>query len=389
MILTFDVETTTKNKGNPFTASNRLVSYSVKNGSDPASFSYHSQIDFRTALRHSFEAARLIIGFNIKFDLHWAARYAVVPRDGVRIWDCQLAEFIISGQSAAYPSLDECLAKYGLPAKDDKVAEYWALGLDTTDIPREVLEVYNNLDVDLTYQLYLKQYEVMTEKQRRLCFIMGLDLLVLADMERNGILFDKELAAKKLAETQAKLKDINSALYEVFPTPGINLDSGVQLSCLLYGGKFELDYPTVEERVYKSGPKKGETYERQIHNWKTISCVPLFRPLPRSELKRPWKVGEETGPLYATDTQTLKQLRATNKLQKQLIQFLLERSEQEKLVSTYYKALPDLIETMEWGDYIYGAYNQVVARTGRLSSSRPNMQNFSGAVDELLISRYD
>ena len=50
--------------------------------------------------------------------------------------------------------------------------------------------------------------------------------------------------------------------------------------------------------------------------------------------------------------------------------------------------LPQLLEKMEWGEYLHGQYNQCVAATGRLSSSAPNMQNFSGDVDQLPMSRY-
>ena len=67
---------------------------------------------------------------------------------------------------------------------------------------------------------------------------------------------------------------------------------------------------------------------------------------------------------------------------------LLIRAELAKLVDTYYGKLPELLEKMEWGEFLHGQYNQCVAATGRLSSSAPNMQNFSGDVDRLLVSRY-
>ncbi len=37
---------------------------------------------------------------------------------------------------------------------------------------------------------------------------------------------------------------------------------------------------------------------------------------------------------------------------------------------------------------IYGQLNQCVARTGRLSSSKPNLQNFDGEIKDLFGSRY-
>jgi DNA polymerase I-like protein with 3'-5' exonuclease and polymerase domains len=389
LILNFDVETSTKNKGNPFTASGKLISYSVKQDDHPVSFNYYTDIDFLRELRESFAKAKLIVGFNVKFDLHWARRMGIRVPDQVRVWDCQIAEFIIRGQQGSYPSLDECLAMYGLGAKDDKIAEYWRLGIDTQDIPVDELKFYNNLDVELTSKLRAAQLEVMTPKQRMLCFIMGLDLLVLAEMEWNGIKFDVETCEREAAETKTKFDNCTEELLAFAPTPELNLDSGQHLSCLLYGGMFEIDHVTTVEAVYKSGPKKGLTYLKNQHNVVAYSCEPLFRPLPNTQAKLPMKLSDgKEQPWFLTNEDILKQLKAPTKLHKQVIAILLERAEYGKLLDTYYEKLPLLLDKMEWGEYLHGQYNQVVAATGRLSSNGPNMQNFSGNVDKLLVSRY-
>lgn len=388
MEVTFDVETRTVNKGNPFTASGKLISYSVKVDSHPSAFHYHDELDFLEDIRAAMLQATLLIGFNIKFDLHWLSRYKIRPPDKCRVWDCQLAEFIITGQKGSYPSLDECCEKYGLGQKDDRIAQYWAMGIDTPDIPREELGTYNNRDVELTYLLREAQLKVMTDKQIRLCMIMGLDLLVLQEMEENGVKFDSELCKQKAIEAEVELKAITEELLTYAPCPDINLDSGQQLSCLLYGGKIDIDYITEEETVYKSGPKKGTTYMKNIHNVVIYDCPKLFEPLPKSETKLKKKLGDEQITIYVTNEDTLKQLKAKDKWRKRLIELLLKRAELAKLLDTYYGKLPELLSKMEWGDYLHGQYNQCVAATGRLSSSAPNMQNFSGDVDKLLISRY-
>ncbi len=340
------------------------------------------------------QQAKLIVGFNLKFELSWASRMGIKPPDRVRIWDCQLAEFIITGQKGSYPSLDECCAKYNLGSKDDKIAEYWAAGIDTEFIPQEELEFYNNLDVELTYRLYLAQQAIMTDKQKRLLAIMGLDLLVLQEMEENGVKFDISLCTDKAKETQERLSTITEELLKYSPSPDINLDSGQHLSCLLYGGKIDVDYVTQETAYYKgnskaTGAKKGDSYQKNVHNIIVYECPQLFQPLPKSETKLKKRLGEEEITIYVTNEDTLKQLKAKSKYQKRLIELLLERAELAKLLDTYYGKLPMLLEKMEWGEFLHGQYNQCVAATGRLSSSAPNMQNFSGDVDKLLISRYD
>lgn len=390
MILTFDTETTTLLKGHCFHPQNKLVSYSIKVDDGPTDFNYYTAPDFLHEIRAYMQQCTLVVGFNLKFDLHWMRRYGVRPNDRARIWDCQLAEFIISGQTNRYPSLNECLEKYGLGQKDDKIAEYWGLGIDTPDIPEEELKTYNDRDVELTYLLYKKQQEVMTEAQKRLCLIMGLDLLVLEEMEWNGIKLDIEQCKQKASETAEKLKEVTEELCSLSPTPNLNLDSGQHLSCLLYGGVIELsELVGEEERVYKSGKRKGEAYIKQFWETKQYPCPPLFKPLPKTEtkLKKKLEDGREIT-IYETNEDVLKQLKKPTKQHKRIIEALLERAELAKLLDTYYGKLPQLCEDMGWGDTLHGQYNQVVAATGRLSSSNPNMQNFSGVVDQLLVSHY-
>lgn len=390
MIVTFDVETTTKHKGAPFTKSNRCVCYAVKIDAGKVESSYFTDIEFQRLLRDSIGKATLLVGFNLKYDLHWARRLGVLPPEGVRIWDCQIAEFLIRGQQGSYPSLNEALARFNLGQKDDKIAEYWDAGIDTPDIPVDELRFYNNLDVELTYNLYLKQREVMTEKLTRLCMVMGLDLLVLEEMEWNGVKLDVKLCKQKAQETAVELEKVSTELLQYCPTPDINLDSGHQLSCLLYGGGFELTtVDHVEKQVYKSGIKKGQEYEKTY--WKTVAyhCDPIFTAIKGSETKLVSRVGEKAYPVYGTGEDVLKQLKSNSRGKRKLIELLLKRAELEKLLSTYYGALPTLMEVMEWGDYLHGNLNQCVARTGRLSSSSPNMQNFSSDVDEILVSRFE
>lgn len=385
MIVTFDVETTIKNKGNPFTKSNRMVSYALKEEEKEVYPEYHDHVEYTYRLKKAVEAAKLLIGFNIKFDLHWAARHGIYPNDRVRVWDCQIAEFILRGFKGSYPSLNEALERFGLGQKDDEVAEYWDVGIDTTEIPRETLLRYNARDVELTYQLYLQQYKALSEKQRTLCILKGLDLLVLQEMEENGIKYDVEKSKQLAAETELELGKITKQLMALSPSPHINLDSGQQLSILLYGGNLEFEVlDHAEIRVYKSGAKKGQEYEKKFFRTETATCPRLFEPLPKTQLKLSY-LGQD---VYQTGEEVLKTLRAPRKEQKAIIQLLLQRAKLEKLLSTYYRALPELLEEMEWGEYIHGSLNQCVAATGRLSSSKPNTQNFAGVVDDLIITRF-
>lgn len=340
-------------------------------------------------MRESIGKAKLLVGFNIKYDLHWARRLGVLPPEGVRIWDCQIAEFLIRGQTGSYPSLNEALARFDLGQKDDKVAEQWAAGIDTEAIPQDELRFYNNLDVELTYKLYLKQKEVMSDKLIRLCMVMGLDLLVLEEMEWNGVKLNVELCKQKAEQTAKELSVLTEELLNFAPSRLVNLDSGHQLSCILFGGGFELTtVDRVERQIYKSGQKKGQEYDKTYWKTETFLCDGYFTPLKGSETKLKSKANGKEYPVFATGEDVLKQLKKPTKSHRRIVELLLKRSELAKLLDTYYGALPELLEKMEWGDILHGQLNQVVARTGRLSSSNPNMQNFSSDVDELLVTRF-
>ena len=96
--------------------------------------------------------------FNGKFDLHWCNNIGIHFNVRQPIWDCQLAEFILSNQRWKYPSLDEACEKRGIGKKIDTIKlKYWNNNIDTDMIPPAELEEYLQQDVSLTYKLYLAQ----------------------------------------------------------------------------------------------------------------------------------------------------------------------------------------------------------------------------------------
>jgi DNA polymerase I-like protein with 3'-5' exonuclease and polymerase domains len=130
--------------------------------------------------------------------------------------------------------------------------------------------------------------------------------------------------------------------------------------------------------VYKTGAKIGQP-RYKIIEWKH-DLDRLVEPPRGSELK---KEG-----YYATDEPTLRSIKCNREARRRL-DLLLERAESSKLIGTYYRGIPELIEEMGWpSNSIHGQFNQCVAATGRLSSSRPNLQNFAKVVGSLLRSRY-
>lgn len=378
-----DCETTTSNKGHPFDPRNKLVCYA----SSLSGFKLHSD----PAFNHRSNEDRSIpyVGFNFKFDCHWLWPSGIPVNP---IWDCQLAEHVITGQKAQYISLDECLERYGLEKKKDQVKEYWEAGVNTDEIPLPILQEYQEWDVRQTRQLFLVQQDLTDEKQKRLIYLMGEDLKVLHHIEQAGLRFDADNARTFLSRLREEVADIERSLAGFLPPirhGTFNFDSGDHLSCFLYGGTLTFDYSIPETSVYKSGPNKGQP--RTINRWheEVVTFVQRFKPIEGTELKKTKdQVGGAVVRLYQTDAPTLASLKG-GKEGKIILGLLTQRSEKQKLVEML-ESIFNLFEKYQWqNNLIHGQYNQNVAVTGRLSSSAPNMQNFPPELDRFIISRYD
>jgi len=383
--LVLDVETTIGNKGDPFDERNSLQYVGVlKNGDDSSLFAIQfSCSPYRTELAtlgSTIQMASLVVGFNIKFDLHWCRRYGLpMPK---KVWDCQLVHFILTKQQHPYPSLNSVASYYQLGVKLDVVKEeYWDKGIDTPNVPKDILEEYLEQDLQLTHQVYLKQVEhlaTQSDALKRLVSLHNSDLLVLQEMEFNGLTFNEERCLSNATLLEKEIEEIDVNLNRTCGVVGFNFNSGDHLSSLLYGGV--LNFPVKQViGVYKTGPRKGESKEGWVDYYHTFPQ--LVAPLKGSELK---KEG-----FFSTDEQTLKSLKC-NKEAKKVVDFILTRSTLEKRRGTYFAGFPKLREEHGWQvNYLHGQLNQCVARTGRLSSSRPNLQNIDGQIKDLFYSRYN
>ena len=383
--LVVDVETTISNKGNPFDESNKLCyigllssdltqCHSIEYSDEP----YRNKLD---EVQKQIDEAEILVGFNLKFDLHWIRKYGI-NFVGKRIWDCQLVHFILTGQQYPYPSLNSVSAYYDLGSKLDVVAtEYWGNKIDTPNIPKDILEEYLIGDLQLTQKVYEKQMEAFAQCAKplqRLISLHNQDLLILQEMEYNGLLFNEEESNKEAKKLEEHISLLDKQLFEYHSLVEFNPNSTEHLSSLLYGGIIK-----VKRRetigVFKTGDRAGLPKER----WKEyeIKFDRLVTPLPRSEL-------EKEG-YFSTDDQTLKNLKTRSNWTKNLIELILTRATLEKRLTAYYRGLVDLRVKMKWPHgKLHGVLNQCVAKTGRLSSTKPNLQNFDGEIKQLFGSRY-
>ncbi len=404
LVLDCEASGAIRNKAHPFTPANKLVCVGtlwrgvychhwIEHSNEP----YGSQLQ---AIRKLVEAAKLIVAFNAKYDLHWIHRY--LPDLFVdRVWDLQLAEFILQAQMVTYPDLDTALFRNGIPGKLDVVKlEFWDKGIDTDQIPKPILLEYTERDVRSEYELFKKQCGQLRGPQRALFDLHCDDLLVLQEMEFNGLRYKTDESLRLGAEVETELVQVKEELNGIVGRTDLNWNSGDHLSAVLYGGTVHLPVREKTERRLKNGTiKHGE-------RWGVLPVIfpSLCKPGKRTECKptSQWsnnelerinagRVAEGKKPferVYETNEAVLKS-HVGNKRVSRLIELILKLSGLEKLRGTYYFGIPALIEKQGWEqDTIHGQINQCVAVTGRTASSKPNLQNFDTRLKALFYSRY-
>lgn len=381
-ILVLDCETSTGNEGNPFDPRNVLCAVAAwrSDGQAKCYRIQHGDGGYGQALRDLqewIEWSDLLVFFNAKFDLHWLRRYGI-RFDHKRIYCVQLAYFTRNGQQPVMPSLDDVCGVLGLGQKLDHIkVNYWDVGIDTPDIPWEELATYALKDVELTYQAYLK-----LEIPERLTTLVSLamqDLVVLQEMEWNGLKMNLDRAREKAEELKPQLESLSLDITGLtgLPTGVFNVDSPRHLSAFLYGGTIVHEWKE-PDGAFKTGKRVGQPRYR----WKAqeYTMPRLCKPPPRSETA--------VNGVWQTNAKVLGMLNVVGKARK-FLDLLAKYAELEKLSSTYYVGIPAMYDKMGWTDsIIHGQYNQCTVITGRLSSSKPNLQNLDGTVDELIITRF-
>jgi DNA polymerase-1 len=164
--------------------------------------------------------------------------------------------------------------------------------------------------------------EIAREQLQRLYNEIELPLAaVLAEVEAVGVRIDTDILRQMSGEFDGELTALTQQVYD------------------LAGGAFDIDSP------------------------KQLGDV-LFEKLKLPGGKRLKKSGQ-----YSTDAAVLEALAAQHDLPRKIIDYRTRA----KLKSTYIDALPKYVNPQT--GRLHTSFNQTVARTGRLSSSNPNLQN--------------
>lgn len=340
--LGIDVETTGLDM---FDQDKKLVSI---NTSIEPGISYVWKAEDIDYIKKIIENKELLINHNIKFDLKWLHRYGIKVR--CRIFDTMVAKHILDEN---YPDKElKHLARLELGMHDLSEAEKIMIQHrknETMPSWKELVR-YGGGDSDAVIRLFLKYSKELIKQN--LDELMRAEMRVLkslTNMEIVGVKIDKQ-AHKELSSEYRELIHTKERKMRRIVGEDINFNSPQQLAKLLYK---KLKLPVLK---YTDDKKKRDNPEKE----KTPSC------------------DEDT----LTKLSSLRDIDSdTRKLLKQLLGY----KRAEKLYSTYLDGLD-----IKSDGKIHGHFNICGTKTGRLSSSEPNLQNIprDGDIKRMFVSQW-
>jgi DNA polymerase I len=267
------------------------------------------------------------IGQNLKYDII-VLRAAGVRLSGVD-FDTMVASYLLDAGGRSH-NLDELAQKY-LNHTTIKIDQLIGKGREQKrmdEVPVAHVATYAAEDADIPLRMKPILAERLAEMQlAELNETLEVPLIeVLADMEFTGVRVNPQRLAELSTRYGARLKQLECEIEELAGHP-LNIGSPKQLAQVLFQ---ELGLPVVKKT--KTGP--------------------------------------------STDADVLEQLAESHALPAKIVEY----RQYSKLKNTYVDALPEMIQK-DTGR-VHASFNQVVAATGRLSSSDPNLQNIPIRTEE-------
>jgi DNA polymerase I-like protein with 3'-5' exonuclease and polymerase domains len=276
----FDLETTTKSQykrtADPFSEDNWVVmaGWCTQANPSPLSLYFHNkeEVNWRWLVDSLKDPGlKLLVGQNIKFDVLYACRdpevYAAwmgyVARGGL-VWDLQLAEYLMQGmiRESHMLSMDDLARIYNEDLKVDEVKKMWEAGIDTPDIPRELLtsylvgqklrnpdtgEVtgYREGDIGVTRNIFLKQLALARSSGMLRSIMMNMgSLCATIEMERNGMHVDSAIGEANREALAARLSTSEAELLQYLPKElpvEFNWSNRYHTSPLIFGGQIKYE----------------------------------------------------------------------------------------------------------------------------------------------------
>lgn len=308
----------------------------------------------------------LLVFHNAKFDLAWLLK-AGINFYHKPVWCTMVGDYVLFGQNKNIElSLNECAIRRNIPGKFDLMAQFWQEGYNTDEIPWSVHDQYLRQDTRCTKMVYeIQVKQVAKAKLTHIVKISSEITKILAEMEYNGIKFNKERAKELVQEYKQELELLDKSLQE---QAGIkfNPSSSLQLATIMYGGILKKE---VDEIVAK--PRKNGTFrvftKKAIMEYKYKGLG--FQPTAKS-------FSVKTG-RYSVGKKALLLVQYYTDKQREFKTTLDKRQLAATCIKTIYNKDPDKgwLNKVCSDGRIHPSFNNCFSVTGRLTSSNPNGQN--------------
>lgn len=384
--IAIDVETTLNANedvglAHPMHPDNRVVAWGITKdvpGYSPQTT--YTEVVFE-ALVNACTPDMVFCGHNLAFDLMYLYKNPALKEriQQFKIWDTQLAEYILSAQQIKWSSLDELSIKYGLPVKDDTIKKYFQAGLGSDKIPPEELIPYLEQDVTNTMQIAKLQWHRAVEQGQLTLIETQMEALhATTEMQFNGLHIDRPALDNYTLEVVNEYVDVKLNLESLASGLVDDINSPKQWSQFFFGGTKKVK---VKEEVgfYKNGKVKTKLVDKEI------TLKPFIKYTPD-----PDKVSAKTGQVSVDDSVLNDMLKHTfDPTAVSIIKALLQYRELSKQLSTYVQGLSKHIIDNGKQHFIHGKLNHTATVTGRLSSTNPNLQNISNnPIKQIFTSRF-
>ena len=331
-------------------------------------------------LKSAISSGYILVGHNIAFDLN--ASGIEFLYDKVMIWDTALFEYVVSGQASTFPSLEYTHKKWNKGAgnitsgKIQSVSEAIKTGVEPKDIPHEDLVEYCTQDVNMTKEIFISQFEVFIKFERpyQEMIINQMNWLKnIYNMSKTGLKLDINSVKNSITDmTIDEIKLTANCNYQLEnwimddapkgwkPDADINCMSNKQLETVLFGGEIK-GYVLEEAGKYKIGSRAGQPKYKK---------VPYFRLFSKIN----WGPTVKEGSVDSTNIKAMLDTSPSTTT----INFLnniLELRDVSKTKGTYFEGYLKYTDT---NGFIHSEMKHVGTPTGRLSSTKPNIQNLKG-----------
>ena len=382
-----------------------------------------------------FRKADTVIAHNAKYDIAWLEE-AGFDLSHLRVEDTMIREYVMAkGRTDFSFRLADTCKRYGVAEKGELFDKYPDLLID--EMPINEVEEYGRADIQACAELYLAQNKRLQEPGyeglSKTVSMMNEFCRTLVNIERAGVKIDTEaleLVAKEFTEEAEQLKhDLNSYVKRYMGDTPINLDSPQQLSEVIYSRRIKegqeqqwlatfnigkdsrgknLRRPKMSYREYALNVKAMTT-----HVLKT-SVNPCYDCQGTGKIQRVKKDGslwakqtkckncDAKGAIYTELNEVagfkmkptsiafttisgfstsqgfldelIEQAKADNKVD--AVDFL-SKLQRLSAVSSYLSNFVGGIRSFMQHDtsILHANFNQCITATGRLSSTKPNLQN--------------